>query len=99
MGKRKSTFDKFFDILFEMTGFSWKAGIVICVVFSGFTAKLIFWAVAQQSIFEESSGAQFLMLQNILWVHYLLPLVMGVITALFIRKTYITYAQQDDIFL
>lgn len=94
MGRRKSTLEDFFDMLFEATGMFWQVGAVVSAIMTILAIWSFFWI---QSFINTQAGSNSLgaIVESLSWLYYSLPLILGLIALLFSWKTYQVYANQQ----
>ena len=94
MGRRKSVFDEFFDLLFELTGDFWQVGAVVTLVFGIFSIIALNWAMEKDVATKLVGGTTLAIFQNLSWLFYFAPLLLALFTLVFGYKTYTVYKKQ-----
>lgn len=93
--KRKSAglFGDLMDLLIEVTGFSWKFGGVVSVIFLLLSGWALKWAHAYNNPINPDpflSG----ILAGFGWLAYLIPIMLFLFAGLFLRLAWVTYNKQ-----
>ncbi|MEJ1360720.1 MAG: hypothetical protein RPU43_03075 [Candidatus Sedimenticola sp. (ex Thyasira tokunagai)] len=94
MGRRKSTLEDLFDMLFDATGMFWQVGAVVSAIMAILAIWSFFWI---QSLINTQAGSTSLgaIVESLSWLYYSLPLILGLIALLFGWKTYQVYLKQQ----
>ncbi len=94
MGRRKSSLEKLFEQLFEITECFWQVGAVVTAVLAFCTYKAAMWAHGLSSQPSTYITAVF---EHFSWLFYLLPVMLGVITFFFLTKTLEAYQSSNGV--
>ncbi len=96
MRRRKSTFNDFFDLLFEVSGDFWQFGAAITVALGVFSLLALKWTVGKSAAASAATGTSLAVFQNLSWAFYLVPIMLAIFTVIFGWKTFTAYAMQNN---
>ena len=96
MRRRKSTFNDFFDLLFEVSGDFWQFGATVTVALGVFSLLALKWAVGKSAAASAATGTSLAVFQNLSWAFYLVPIMLAIFTVIFGWKAFTAYAKQNN---
>ena len=91
--KRTSLIEDFLEMFLELTDMFWQIGAVITVIFFVGGLDTLIDAMNYQPI----KGTLLAALNQLQWIHYLIPTVLFVLSFIFGTKTYSAYQRQNII--
>jgi|GEM_PF-3105516 len=94
MAKRIKPSEKFIDMLLELTGYSWKFGVVVSVIFLVLSSYAYRWAYAYNHPVDKDVIAN-AFIGSIGWLVYLIPIMLLGLSIIFAFRAFATYSKQS----